>query len=453
MNEKLPDIADLKARLEGSDEALAAFCAEVHLADIAEWLQDLSEDEAWRVFSVLDAESRAELYGYAEEPVRELLVERMSDTDFVQVLHEMQADDVADLLALTNEATTERVLRKIDFERAQGLRELIHYRPDTAGGLMTTEFVTVTEDTRIGDAIKEIKKQVQTDEGPSGEDGQGIWVVDEAGRPVGFVSDRDLLSHSIHDTVRDVMESDIKTVSPDQDQEDVAIIFKKYGMSEVPVVDRGGALIGIVAYEYAHELLEEEAEEDILRLVGTSPDEHTRLAVWTRVKHRLPMQPLTVLGGLASAWILDLALPEETGSGVRILTYIPLIIGLAGNVGIQSSAVLVRALATGEVTPDRERSVLISEVMVGSVIGVLCGIAAFVGAYLIEDDLRFAIAVGSAITVSVSWASVLGSGITLLCNRMNIDPAIAAGPFLITVSDVSGSAIFVTVASVMLSTV
>ncbi|MFT5287480.1 MAG: magnesium transporter [Planctomycetota bacterium] len=451
MDEKLPDIEDLKGLLEGGDDALTQFCADVHFADIAEWLQDLSEDEAWRVFSVLTAEDRAEIFEYSEEPVRELLVGRMSDNDFVEVLHEMQADDVADLLALTNEATAERVLRKIDFDRAQGLRELIHYQPDTAGGLMTTEFVTVPEGTRIGDAIKEIKKQVQTDEGPSGEDGLGIWVVDDAGCPVGFASDRDLLSHSIHDSISEVMEGDIKTVAPDQDQEVVASIFRKYGMSEVPVVDRGGALIGIVAYEYAHELIEEEAEEDLLRLVGTSPDEHTRLPVLTRVKHRLPMQPLTVLGGLLSAWILDFALPEETGPGVRILTYIPLIIGLAGNVGIQSSAVLVRALATGEVTPDRERSVLFSEIAVGSVIGVLCGLAAYLGAYLIEDDLRFAFAVGSAIAVSVSWASVLGSGITLLCNRLKIDPAIVAGPFLITVSDVSGSAIFVTVASLLIT--
>ena len=451
MEETPLDISELKLRLAGGDEELTAFCAEVHFADIADWLQDLSEEECWRVFSVLDAEARAELLEYSEEAVRGPLVDRMSDSDFVGVLHEMQADDVADLLSMANEATTERVLRKIDFERAQGLRELIHYPPDTAGGLMTTEFATIGENTRIGDAIKEIKKQVQTDEGPSGEDGVGIWVVDEAGCPVGFVSDRDLLSHSIHDTVSEVMEGDIKTVTPEQDQEEVALVFRKYGMSEVPVVDRGGALIGVVAFEYAHEVLEEEASEDILRLVGTSPDEHTRLPVLTRVKHRLPMQPLTVLGGLLSAWVLDFALPEDTGSGVRILTYIPLIIGLAGNVGIQSSAVLVRALATGEVTPDRERAVFTSEVLVGTVIGLLCGIAAFVGAHLIEGELPFALAVGFAIAVSVTWASVLGSGITLLCPRVKIDPAIAAGPFLITISDVSGSAIFVTVAHLLLT--
>jgi len=451
MEETPLDISELKARLAGPDEELAQFCADVHFADIAEWLQDLSEEEIWRVFSVLDAEARAELLDYSEEHVREHLVGRMSDQEFVNVLHEMQADDVADLLSLTNEATTERVLRKIDFDRAQGLRELIHYQPDTAGGLMTTEFATVAEDTRIGDAIKEIKKQVATEEGPSGEEGLGIWVVNSAGQPVGFVSDRDLLSHSIHDTVAEVMDPEIKTVNPDQDQEEVALVFRKYGLSEVPVVDSGGALIGIVAGEYAHELLEEEASEDILRLVGTSPDEHTRLPVLTRVKHRLPMQPLTVLGGLLSAWVLDFALPADSGTGVKILTYIPMIIGLAGNVGIQSSAVLVRALATGEVTSDRERAVFTSEVMVGTVIGILCGLAAFFGAWAIEGEMRFALAVGFAITVSVSWASVLGSGITLLCPRIKIDPAIAAGPFLITVSDVSGSAIFVTVAHLLLT--
>ncbi len=449
MDGKTSDLAELKERLEGSAEQLAAFCEEVHLADLAEWLQDLDQDEKWRVFRVLEAEGRAELLDYAEDTVRADLIARMSDQDFVDVVHEMQADDVADLLAMASEATTERVLRKIDFERAQGLRELIHYPADTAGGLMTTEFVAVRENTRIGDAIKEIKKEVQTEEGPSGEEGLGVWVIDGESRPVGFVSDRDLLSHSIHDTVEEVMETDILTVSPDQDQEEVAQLFRKYGMSEVPVVDKGGALIGVVAQEYAHEVLEEEAEEDMMRLAGTSPDESTRQPVLKRVRHRLPMQPLTVAGGLATAGLLHVVLPDDVGSGVRILTFIPLIIGLAGNVGIQSSTVLVRAFATGEIGAEREASVLVSEVLVGLVIGGMTGLAALGVLAWTDGDPQFGLAVGTAIAVAATWAAFLGSGITILCQHLKIDPAVVAGPFLIALSDVSGSAIFVTVAHLL----
>jgi magnesium transporter len=446
MDGKSSDLAELRARLSGGVEELVAFCGEVHLADLAEWLQDLEPHESWRVFTVLDSEARAELLDYAEDTVRAELVGRMSDQDFVDVVHEMQADDVADLLALTDEATTERVLHRIDFERAQGLRQLIDHPADTAGGLMTTEFITVSENTRLGDAIKEIKKEVQAEDGPSGEEGLGVWVVDADSRPVGFISDRDLLSHSIHDTVEEVMETDVLTVGPEQDQEEVAQLFRKYGMTEVPVVDKGGALIGVVTQEYAREVLEEEAEEDMMRLAGTSPDESTRQPVLKRVRNRLPMQPLTVLGGLSTAAILNWALKDQIGAETRILTFIPLIIGLAGNVGIQSSTVLVRAFATGEIGVEREASVLASEVLVGLVIGILCGLGAFGVLFWTDRNPDFGFAVGAAISVATTWAAFLGSGVTILCQHLKIDPAVVAGPFLISLSDVSGCAIFVTVA-------
>ncbi len=449
MDEKKPDFADLKSRLGSTPEELREFCQSVHTADLAEWLQDLDEDAVWTVFRALGAEDRAELLVYVPDALTEELAKGMGDQELVDVVQELQADDVADILALTDGPTTERILRSIDFERAQGLRELIHYPADTAGGMMTTEFVAVPEDTRIGDAIKEIKKQVATEEGPSGEEGLGIWVVDESYRPVGFVTDRDLLSHSIHDTVADVMETDIKTIEPQRDQEEVAQLFLKYGLDEVPVVDKSGALIGVVVEEYAREVIEEEAEEDIRKLVGTSPAEHTRLPILTRVRHRLPMQPLTVMGGLATAWILGKGL-GSAGSETQVLTYIPLVIGLAGNVGIQSSTVLVRAYATGEVTREREGAVLGSEVLVGSIIGFLCGLGALLVASWIEGSPQFGLAVGFAISVAVSWASFLGSAVPILCQHWKIDPAIVAGPFLITLSDVSGSAIFLGVSHLLL---
>lgn len=452
MEDSSTAIAALREVLGRGGAALAEHCAGLHAADLAQWLQDFEPEEAWTVFGALDGEKRAELLVYAEEELAGELARRMSDRQLVDVVHELQADEVADLLARTDPGTTERVLKQIDFERAQGLRELIHYPDDTAGGMMTTEFIAVPADTRIGDAIKEIKKQVQDEEGPSGEDGLGIWIVDERQRPLGFVSDRDLLSHSIHATVADVMEGDVKTLSPESDQEEVAQLFRKYGLDELPVVDRGGALIGVVTEDYAREVIEEEAEEDILKLVGTSPDEHTRLPILTRVRHRLPTQPLTVVGGLVTAWVLDKGLPQGTAHHIRVLTYIPLIIGLAGNVGIQSSAVLVRAFATGEVTPEREASVIASEVRVGLILGLLCGLAALVVASWIESDPRFGVAVGSAIAVAVTWASFLGSAVTVVCRRASIDPALVAGPFLITLSDISGASIFLGVAHLVLRT-
>ena len=195
---------------------------------------------------------------------------------------------------------------------------------------------------------------------------------------------------------------------------------------------------------------------DIRKLVGTSTDQQTYLPVLVRVRQRLPLQVLTVLGGLVTAYILRLAMPggDDAGVNTDLLRYIPIIIGLAGNVGIQASTILVRAFATDEVTPDREGSVLVSEVATGLLIGLLCGVATAVVAALteggVDGQVAFGAAVGAAVAIAVTWAAFLGSSIPMLCRRMDIDPAVVAGPFLITLSDISGTAIFMASAHLIL---
>ena len=402
---------------------------------------------------VLDVEGRSEFLKFAEDPLREDLLGLLSIDQIVEVVQELPADEVVDLLALTDDDRSERVLRSVDFERAQGLRKLARYDDETAGGLMTVEFVSVPADLHVADVIKDLRSE----EGPAADEEGGVFVVDAEGKPIGYVSDRDLLMTPIHTPISEVMETDLITVEVNDDQEEVAQLVHKYSFAAVPVVDIRGALIGVISAEDAQEVLQEEAEEDILRLVGTSPEEQqTRLPVLTRVRHRLPLQALTVLGGLATAKLLALALPAGDGAsgGVDILRYLPIIIGLAGNVGIQASTILVRAFATGELSQDREMSVLRSEVLVGLLIGSICGIVtmfvAAIGETGMEDAYSFGAAVGFAIVTAVTWAAFLGCVVPMLCRRWGIDPAIVAGPFLITLSDISGAAIFIGVASVSL---
>jgi magnesium transporter len=451
-SEKRLELKDLEEILQGRGQALGEFLLEVHPADLAEWIQDLEPAQIARVMGAQNAEQRSELLSFADDSLSTELLEYLSVEQIVQVIEELPVDEAVDLLALTDEARSERVLRSVDFERAQGLRELASYGPDTVGGLMTTEFFTVLEDAHVGDAIKDIKSE----EGPASEEELGVFIVDGEGRPTGYVSDRDLLTTPIHTPIKDVMETDLITIAATEDQEEVGQLVRKYSFSAVPVVDEDGVLIGVVSGEDAEDVFQEEAEEDILRIVGTSPEEQqTRLPVLVRVRHRLPLQALTVIGGLVTAWILDLALPDgEAGGTVDILRYLPIIIGLAGNVGIQSSTILVRAFATGEVSPEREKSVLGSEVLVGTLIGLICGVTTMGVASLIESSepnaLAFGVAVGGAISVAVTWASFLGCVVPIVCRRMGIDPAIVAGPFLITLSDISGAAIFIGVATLTL---
>jgi len=446
-----PGLKEFRSAMQGGGPDLATIFEENHPADVAGWLLECEPDQAWSAVRTLDTDARSELLQYAGDALRAGILARMEVQDMVDVVEHMPADEVVDLLALVDDEKTELVLRAVDFERAQGLRELAAYAADTAGGLMTTEFVAVPAGTRVGDAIKEIKAE----KGPAGEEEIGIFVVDGSGKPVGYVSDRDLLTSGIHTQIDEVMETDLITARAGDDQEDVAHQIRKYSLWAIPVVDGRERLIGIISAEDVRDVLEDEAEEDILRLVGTSPAEQTRLPVLTRVRHRIPMQALTVVGGLLTARILEWALPDSIqGPSSDVLRYLPIIIGLAGNVGIQSSTVLVRAFATGEVTKEREWPVLLSEVLVGLTIGLLCGAVTFLISAHMEGsggpDFGFGGAVGVAIFLAVTWAAMVGCLVPMLCQRLGIDPAIVAGPFMITLSDISGAAIFIGVAHLML---
>jgi magnesium transporter len=434
--------------LAGSREELRLFLAGVHPADTAEWLLDLNAEEGWKVLQLLEAEARAEVLAQAEESVSGPLLERMSLTELTEVVEELPADDAVDVLALVEDSVTEQVLQKVDLERAEGLRELASYDPQSAGGMMNSELVTVPRDVRLGDAIKLIKN-----EGEESEDGQGVFVVDGGARPVGYLSFRQLITHSIHEEVRDVMVQPV-SVGIEADQEEAAGLIQHYQLEELAVIDGAGVLVGAISADDAIAVLEDEASEDFLKLVGASAEQPTRQSIARRVWTRLPLQGVTVLGGLLTAWILDKALGDSLSGDADLLRFIPIVIGLAGNVGIQCSTILVRGFATGEVEREREFAVLRGEVTVGFFIGLICGAATTLITGFAEsggNDWSFALAIGTAITVAVSWAAFLGCVVPTACRRAGIDPAVVAGPFLITVSDISGTILYLCVAAILLS--
>lgn len=433
-------------RLNGPKDELRLFLEGVHPADTAEWLLDLSVEEGWSVLEQLDIEARAEVLAQAEESISVPLLERMSLAQLTEVVEELPADDAVDVLALVEESVSEQVLQQVDLERAEGLRELASYDPESAGGMMNSELVTVPHGVRLGDVIKLIKT-----EGDETEDGQGVFVVDDKDRPVGYLAYRQLITHSIHEEVRDVMALPVSILIT-ADQEEAAGLVQHYQLEELAVVDASGVLVGAITADDALGVLEEEASEDFLKLVGAPADQPTRQSVGRRVVNRLPLQGVTVLGGLLTAWILGWE-RWELPPDADLFRFIPIVIGLAGNVGIQCSTILVRGFATGEVERERELTVLRGEVSVGFFIGLICGAATTLITGFTESGVAgwsFAIAIGVAITVAVSWAALLGCIVPTVCRRIGIDPAVVAGPFLITVSDVSGTVLYLCVAAILL---
>lgn len=434
--------------LADSPARAAVLLADVHAADAADWLQDTAEEERHRVFGLLSANLQADVLEYADEALTQSLVARLGPKDLGEVLEELPSDEAADVLGEADDRVVDDALAEVTPETARDLRALLRYEPDTAGGVMATEFVVAREGQRIGDVVKEVRK-----EGEDAEAELGVFVLDAAGRPAGYLSDRALLTHSIHTPVDEVMvEPFLMAVT--EDQEEAARTIAKYGLDVLAVVDDAGAMLGVISADDAADILEEEVGEDFALLTGTgSEGQQTRLPIHVRVRQRMPLMGFTVLAGLASAKILAIVLGSSSETGGEntqeaILRYLPLIVGLAGNVGIQSSTIFVRGFATGEVEPDREWGVFGSEWTVGSIIGVLCGLATWIVAGLIEGSgpSGLGLAVGVAVVAAVAWAAMLGGLVPIACRRMGIDPAIVAGPFLIAMSDVSGSVIYILVA-------
>ncbi len=441
---------EFRELLERSPAQAAAFLVDVHPADAADWLNDVDAADARRVFDDLDAELQAAILEHADEPMVHELVAPLSPEALREIVEELPSDEAVDVLAEVDERVAEDVLEAIEDETAQELRDLAAHDPEVAGGVMTTDFVTAEVGSRIGDAVKAVKK-----EGEEDEEGLGVFVIDGEGRPIGYLSEHALLSNSIHDAVADVMVAPF-LVSVDEDREEAAGIITKYGLNALAVVGDEGVLLGVISADDAQEILEEEVTEDVHRLVGTSGVQQTRLPILTRVRQRLPLMAVTVAGGLASAKLLSLFIPEQADGAEfqAILRYLPLIVGLAGNVGVQSSTILVRAFATKEVEPDRELSVLGAEVGVGAIIGLFCGLATLFVAAGMEGvagpNWGLGYSVGLAIVAAVVWAALLGCVVPMGCRRLGIDPAIVAGPFLICLSDISGVGIYIVVASLLL---
>ncbi|MEM6673295.1 MAG: magnesium transporter [Planctomycetota bacterium] len=432
--------------LAESPARAAVLLADVHPADATEWLRDTEEEDRHRVFGALSSACQAEILEHADEGFTQELIARLDARDLGEVLEELPSDEAADVLVDADDRVVNDALEQISPETAEGLRALLAYDPESAGGVMATEFVAAHVGQRVGDVVKDLRK-----EGEDAEPDLGVFVLDEDERPVGYLSDRALLTNKIHAPVDEVMVEPF-LASVEDDQETVAKTIAKYALDSIAVVDEAGAMLGVISSDDAADILEEEVSEDFALLVGTgSEGQQTRLPILVRVRQRMPLMGLTVLAGLGSAKILALALGSSStgGEGVQeaILRYLPLIVGLAGNVGIQSSTIFVRGFATGEIEPDRELPVFLNEWSVGTIIGFLCGTITWLVATAIESSTPgLGVAVGAAVFAAVTWAAMLGGLIPIACRRLGIDPAIVAGPFLIALSDVSGSAIYILVA-------
>jgi magnesium transporter len=435
----------LSETLKGGD-ALAVQSAldDVPAADIAEAAAHLEEDDVVALLKALPEEISADVLTLLDDDVREHVLERLTPLEIAEAVEEMASDDAADVLAELEEDKADEVVDLLNEEDRREVTQLLAYPEDTAGGIMQLEVVWVREDRTAARAIEKIREAY----GDVEEDFHEVFVVTKDKKLAGKIPVTRLILAAPATPVTALMDTDVHAVQAELDQEEVAQVFEKYDVPTVPVVDRDGVLLGRITVDDIVDVIHEEAEEDYSRLAGTTEAEFGEESVMRKAAIRFPWLVTGLGGGILSALVLS-RFEENLQALITLAFFVPVITAMGGNVAIQSSAVMVRGLATGEVKAQDAISRLLREVGVSILTGFALASLVFAVAYLGWGDLRLGIVVGGAMLAVVLVATSVGALVPLTLDRLKIDPALATGPFVTTSNDIVGILIYLTLASVV----
>ena len=411
-----------------------------HPADIAYLFKHLSERNSRTVFDLLpDAETSADVLSEMERIFRIEFLQLVEAERLAEILSAMADDDAADILADLPEEFRERILVLMADEETEEVAELLSYPEDTAGRIMTSDFVALPEAMTAREAVQEVRKAAEA------EMVFYLYVTDTEGRLSGVLSLRQLVIAADDTPLSEFMISDPVCVGVTTDQEEAARKVSRYNLLAMPVVDHNQVLVGIITVDDVIDVLREEATEDILKMAGTSEEEISSFSALSSAKVRLPWLFASWIGGVAAMWIIGVfegRFQEQIVIFTSLAAFIPVIMGMGGNIGTQSLSITVRGLATGRLEPKLLGRVLFKEVRVGLLLGLAYGILLAGVGWVINQNVVLGIVVGIAIWANMTLASVLGTFLPLFFSKLRIDPAIASGPFVTTSIDILGIAIY-----------
>ena len=407
-----------------------------HPADIASIIQGLLEEHRKYVFGLLDADSASDVIVELDDVTTEKLVAGLRHKRLSEIVDEMDSDDATDLVAELPEDVAEKVLDAIDEEDSEEVKELLRHEEDTAGGIMALEFVSVSLDESVDAAIREIR--VKADEV---EVVYNVYAVDHGGVLVGYIPLKRLILTKSNQKVRDVMVPDVISVPTEMDQEEVANVFRRYNLVSLPVVNGEGRLVGRITVDDIVDVMEEEASEDMQRMAGITDDEEIQETSAIKISFgRLPWLLIAFVGEMFSALVLSHFEVSIQTIFIAAL-FIPLMMAMGGNSGIQAATIVVRGMALGEINPHHTYRRLLKELRVAGITGSVCGLLLF-GVVSLFGEPIFGVVLGVVMLVVIVNAAVFGASVPLMLKRVNVDPAIATGPFVTTFNDVFGLFIY-----------
>jgi magnesium transporter len=431
---------------KNADAKMRVKLKDLHYADIAEIIYELSTDQGIYLIKLLDSEKTAEALAEVDEDTRERILEKLSAKEIAEEISELDSDDAADLIAELSEERQERVMSEIsDPSHVDDIRELLTYDENTAGGLMAKEMVVVQEGLSVLKCLNAMRAQAEEVTRV-----HSIYVVDKKSRLKGRLSLKDLITANSKAIVKDVYIPKVDFVTVGVSGEEVAKIMSKYDLEAIPVVNDKKVLLGRITIDDIIDLIKEEAEKDYQLAAGISNDVEADDTIFQLTRARLPWLFLGLLGGLGSVFILkDFEAVMENPELRNLFFYTPLIAAMAGNVGVQSSAIIVQGLAN-DVVRGSLLSLLIKEVSLSLINGFTLAIILIIFGLIINQDISISLTIAGSMMGVIIIAALIGTFVPIFLNKKGIDPAIATGPFITTCNDIFGIFLFFYIAKIFL---
>ena len=419
---------------------------EIHYADLAEIINELNFQESIYLIKLIDSDKTSDVLTELDEDVREKILERLSEKEIAGEIKELESDDAADILSELSDEKQEKVISLIKDENiTDNIRELLNYEEDSAGGLMAKELISVNENWSVLTCLREIRKQAKDITRV-----HSIYVLNKKKVLIGRLSLKDLITSPSKSKIKEIYIPKVDFVNVNDSADEVAKLMSKYDLEAIPVVNDKTELLGRITIDDIVDYIKDEAEEDYLLAAGISNDVEADDSILELTKARLPWLILGLFGGLGSVFILENFEGIMATKELRALFfYTPLIAAMAGNVGVQSSAIVVQGLANDQIKGSLI-SRLIKEISLTLLNGIILSLIIIVFGLLINQSIDMSITISVSMILVIIVAALIGTSVPIILEKFGIDPAIATGPFITTGNDVIGILLFFYIAKIIL---